>query len=1103
MTGKKNGANKGEIRVWIKKSLVDTAPGSPSPTTPKRRGVRTITSPGLKARLAPQRCKSDDGLSSMSFGTNTTSATSDDDSSVASVPTSLSSNALNAKASLSSPSSTPVDYEWKEGWMTQTEGSQTLTIRVPPTTPGSFKDVVVTLPASKLSDEQSLLTANERQEQAPDDLVTLECFNEPTVVECLSNRYARGQLYTSTGPVLLAVNPFRHLPNLYGDEIMEQYWDRVEQAEEASSSDPLPPHVYAVADSSFRSMMRGIELGLGRKLNVKFDQSILVSGESGAGKTVTTKYLMKYLAALSQRTARFAAGGSRAYLKVRRKKDDATKKRQLPSRVTATPGTFTGIPVSATTTPATPTLTKRNSDLSNAANLNSSSTSGIEARVLQSNPILESFGNARTVRNDNSSRFGKFIEMQFTKTGRLVGTKIETYLLEKVRLVTQSAGERNYHVFYELLSGELTPEELEVFHLSTRSKPTDFKILSSGTYDRRDGVSDRDTFRSLRKAMNIMKIKAEERDDIFSVTAAILHASNLVFIEKAGGEEASLDTQNKHLEPACHLLGVSADGLNEALCFTTITAMGKSIRKKHTLQQAEKGLAALLKATYGALFTFLVDRVNECITYKPGPEENEKMTPVATIGVLDIFGFESFTTNSFEQLCINYCNEALQQQFNTFMLKNEQAEYANEGIDWDFIKFPENQDVLDLIDHRTSGIMSLLDDLCRAPGANDKTFAQELFKMCEGTPRFQAGDKASITPKFSINHYAGPVEYSTIGFVEKNRDDLPRETSDLLMTSKNPFVHKLAEIISATQSTPNPSGKESSKTRAKPTVGGHFRHQVKDLRAKIDATSPHYVRCIKPNDLLVPGKYDAAMVAHQLRCGGILQAVSITRAGFTLHYTHSDFIKRYGLLAPDKKKIFAGASKSDKENCKQLIEKLLPLVEENSGHKESKEKKASNGKTESNAEAAETPIQFGKSKVLLKHHAFEVLEQKLGVIQNRCATRLNTEFRRYLCRVAFVSVRATFRAELESRGETFEHWFKENREIYYRKRDKKAIAIPNIVSQRMAMYQRNASSSFQKSESSVSNSDKKVLSIENPAWIVKDDGAWHRNPNYKDEPADK
>jgi myosin heavy subunit len=764
--------------------------------------------------------------------------------------------------------------------------------------------------------------------------------------------------------------------------------------------------------------------------------------------------------------------------------------------------------------------------------------------VLQSNPILESFGNARTMRNDNSSRFGKFIEIQFTRTGRLVGAQIETYLLEKVRLVTQSLGERNYHIFYEMLSGGMRAEELRNFFVASTATPNDFKMTASGTYDRRDGVSDKDTFRALKTAMKTMKFSTEEQDDVFGTAAALLHASNLTFCDL--DQASSLDPHNVHLEPVCHLLGVEADDLNQALCHFSITAgRDKHVQQNLNVDRAEKGLEALLKATYGALFTFLVNRINDSICFGHHESDSDeeqgdqvppayKEKPSASIGVLDIFGFESFKTNSFEQLCINYCNEALQQQFNAFVLKNEQAEYEREGIEWSFIEFPENQDVIDLIDKRGMGILCILDDQCRAPGTSDRSFALDVYSKCKNQGRFSANRKQTAGLQFCVHHYAGPVEYSTGGFVEKNRDELPKETTELLQHSFNPFIRLLSDIIAsssveqnAVAAPPNKVLRRQESSLGRATVGGQFRRQLKCLREKIDQMSPHYVRCLKPNDELVPNHFDRAAVAEQLRCGGILEAVRVSRAGYSNHYVHEEFLRRYRCLAfndlsprmtqssgrgtpqPRKKwgagsssfvqskgdeSVFTGPNSDAAVSCATLVKSLYRMLlretddndeNENSANTNpppvianpstqakpfmyqastpppawarggsmrgcrsvglppahftspSKTKQASfatwektttdtrppatpdrtrrsftknNGGTTS--ESAKVGIQIGKTKIFLRHKAFESLERLRSQQQSRAAVKLNSIFRTYLARVAYVHVRNAVRKSM-------------------------------------------------------------------------------------------
>lgn len=1002
----------------------------------------------------------------------------------------------------------------------------------------------VILPASALKDGD-IVMANEYQISSssgapicPDDLISLSHLHEPAVVECLQRRYDDDVIYTATGPVLLALNPFQNIRGLYGESTMKRYWDKAEK----NTKEMLPPHVYAIADEAFRSMMRSLEQSLGKHDQQPCDQSILVSGESGAGKTVTTKFVMKYLAALSQRAGSLPEE-KRAHEKVvENKKRANTAAPKVPtSQKPAVPSWVKSSKPSELDSSERSRRSLVSGDgadgFSNVTSL-SGALNSIEAQVLQSNPILESFGNARTMRNDNSSRFGKFIEIQFTQSGRLVGAQIETYLLEKVRLVHQSLGERNYHIFYEMLSGGMSADELQNYFIASTARPDDFKICSSGTYDRRDGVSDKETYRALRAAMQSMNFEPEEQMDVFATSAAILHASNLNFCDM--DHCCSLDGQNVHLEPVCHLFGVSPDDLNQALCHLSITAGKESqVQQNLTLDQAEKGLEALVKATYGALFTYLVTRINDSISFHeedmfdengiPIPEM-EKNRPCASIGVLDIFGFESFKRNSFEQLCINYCNEALQQQFNAFVLKNEQAEYEREGIEWSFIEFPENQDVIDLIDKRGSGILCILDDQCRAPGTSDRSLALDVYNKCKNHDRFSANRKQTAALQFCVHHYAGPVEYSTDGFVEKNRDELPKEATELLRNSLNPFIQFLAQIIETSSSdrSGNSSGDTPHKLRrqestfGRSTVGGQFRRQLKRLREKIDCMSPHYVRCLKPNDELVADNFDRAAVAEQLRCGGILEAVRVARAGYSNHYSHDDFLRRYRCLAwselkpqrpqastngtPQPKKRWGpGAvvaqgdsgemagnpeSLAASTSCKTLVKSLYHMLQSERKEDNNENENTSNtvmvldptassssvatistsyklsspppywvrgggsvrstrttglppapftsasktsrgdsrppatpdtsrrsfaknaGGSNNSSEWAKVGIQIGKTKLFLRHKAFETLERLRGQVLSRAAVKLNSIFRMYLARTAYVHVRNAVRKSM-------------------------------------------------------------------------------------------
>uniref|UniRef100_A0A7S4S8Q1 Myosin motor domain-containing protein n=1 Tax=Ditylum brightwellii TaxID=49249 RepID=A0A7S4S8Q1_9STRA len=825
--------------------------------------------------------------------------------------------------------------------------------------------------------------------QYPDDLITLTHLHEPAVVHCLRRRYQYDKIYTSTGPILLALNPFKHCSSIYSESMMKKYWDRGEKSmlhsASASSSEEkksdehmleeaeLPPHVYSIADNTFRlmiskledsnSMMRSAGRGAATAMQ-GFDQSILVSGESGAGKTVTTKFIMQYLANLSQRSS-------------------DSKKRNVG-------GGRNG-----------KTIERRGSI---------TKTVNIEQQVLKSNPILESFGNARTIRNDNSSRFGKFIEIQFTNTGSLVGASIETYLLEKVRLITQTEGERNYHIFYELLQG-MEEDQLDNYFISDYTAE-DFNMTNkSGTYDRRDGVDDCETYQDLLEAMDTMGFAPEEQKDILAITCAVLHSSNLTF-NSLSADESEIDRENPHLEPVLSLMGFTAENLNRALCYFSIVAGKEKHTRSLPKQKAEKGTEALIKATYGALFTYLVQRINASITLKDeksqrGSRGSSGKTKAATIGVLDIFGFESFKVNSFEQLCINYCNEALQQQFNLFVLKKEQEEYEREGIQWSFISFPENQDVLDLIDKKGSGILNILDDQCRAPGTTDKTFANDIYQKCTGHTRFEANFRQVGARQFGVHHYAGTVEYDTEGFVEKNRDELPKEATELLLSSTNEFVKKLANIISPPTAAPTGGGSRGRKAASagtRVTVGGQFSRQLQELRKKIDLTSPHYVRCLKPNDLLVPDHFDPVNIVDQLRCAGVIEAVRVSRVGYPQRYPHSAFVARYRILGLQALKKAARGSRKVKPVdtlVKSIALQIQSTNSENLDTTEENGQKIKKKDNETDVDLVSVGIQVGKTKVFLRRHAYEVLERLRGVKMSNSAVKLQAAGRRYIAQMEF------------------------------------------------------------------------------------------------------
>ncbi|XP_024384280.1 myosin-1 isoform X2 [Physcomitrium patens] len=654
--------------------------------------------------------------------------------------------------------------------------------------PGVIISVEDTEAVVRTSDRQEirvsatkLLPANPAFLEGVDDLIKLSYLNEPSVLHDLDYRYSKDQIYTKAGPVLIAVNPFKKIP-IYGEDIVQAY----QKAAPASSQ----PHVYMVADSAFGAMMKeGI------------NQSIIISGESGAGKTETAKIAMQYLAALG--------GGS-----------------------------------------------------------------GIEDEILQTNPILEAFGNAKTSRNDNSSRFGKLIDIHFGESGKICGANIQTYLLEKSRVVQQAEGERSYHVFYQLCAG--ADESLRV-RLSLRPAK-EYRYLNQSSCLSIDNVDDAKQFRHLRNAMSVVQICEEEQEQVFELLSAVLWLGNITFCVVEPDNHVVVKDKEA-VEMAATLLHCDAGKLVIALTTRRIRAGGDIIVQRLTLSQATDSRDALAKAIYSYLFDWLVQRVNKSL-------EVGKTLTGRSISILDIYGFESFQRNSFEQLCINYANERLQQHFNRHLFKLEQEEYTSEDIDWTRIEFEDNQECLDLIEKRPVGLLSLLDEECMFPRATDVTLANKLKDHLKRNASF----KGERDKKFRIYHYAGEVLYETDGFLEKNRDLLHADLVEVLRSCDCTMTRQFL----AGQGSQRSNGSEYQKQ----SVAAKFKGQLNKLMQRLEATEPHFIRCIKPNTQQLPNVIDQKLVLQQLRCCGVLEVVRISRSGYPTRHTHNDFANRYAFLLP-------------------------------------------------------------------------------------------------------------------------------------------------------------------------------------------------------------
>ncbi|KAF3326549.1 myosin-15-like protein [Carex littledalei] len=628
-----------------------------------------------------------------------------------------------------------------------------------------------------------------------DDMTKLAYLNEPGVLFNLAQRYSLNEIYTYTGSILIAVNPFTRLPHLYNVHMMEQY-KGVQLGE-------LSPHVFAIADASYRQVMA--------MMHDRRSQSVLVSGESGAGKTETTKLIMQYLT--------FVGG-----------------------RVT---GDFRSV----------------------------------EQQVLESNPLLEAFGNARTVRNDNSSRFGKFVEIQFDRTGRISGAAIRTYLLERSRVVQIMDPERNYHCFYQLCASGKVNQDAEKYKLDN---PRNFHYLNQSKTYELQGISSSEAYQKTRRAMDIVGITLIDQEAIFRTLAAVLHLGNIEF---SPGEEhdSSIikdEKANFHLRMAADLFMVDANLLFTTLSTRTIQTREGSIMKALDCSAASAGRDALAKTVYARLFDWLVENINKSIGQDPDSRFQ--------IGVLDIYGFECFKNNSFEQFCINFANEKLQQHFNEHVFKMEQEEYRREEINWSYIDFVDNQDVLDLIEKKPIGIISLLDEACMLPKSTHGTFTTKLFQNFQSHKRLQKNKFSQAD--FTLSHYAGKVTYQTELFLEKNRDYIVLEYQALLSSSKCPFI---SGLFGLQKEEPSRSSYKFS------SVASRFKQQLQALMETLNSTEPHYIRCIKPSSLNCPQMFENQSVLHQLRCGGVLEAIRISLAGYPTRRTYSEFVDRFGILAQE------------------------------------------------------------------------------------------------------------------------------------------------------------------------------------------------------------
>ncbi|XP_063161645.1 myosin-15 isoform X3 [Candoia aspera] len=642
-----------------------------------------------------------------------------------------------------------------------------------------------------------------------EDMAMLTHLNEASVLHNLYRRYSNWMIYTYSGLFCVTINPYKWLP-VYKTEVVSAY-----KGKRRSES---PPHIFSIADNAYHDMLRNRE-----------NQSMLITGESGAGKTVNTKRVIQYFATV-------AAIG------------EPGKKSQ--------PATKTG--------------------------------GTLEDQIIQANPALEAFGNAKTLRNDNSSRFGKFIRIHFGTTGKLSSADIEIYLLEKSRVIFQQPGERDYHIFYQILSGKKA-ELQDMLLVSTN--PYDYHICSQGVVTV-DNLDDGEELMATDQAMDILGFVADEKYGAYKLTGAIMHFGNMKFKQRPREEQAEADG-TESADKAAYLMGVNSSDMLKGLVHPRVKVGNEYVTKGQNVEQVTYAVGALSKAVYDRMFKWLVTRINKTL--------DTRLPRQFFIGVLDIAGFEIFDYNSFEQLCINFTNEKLQQFFNHHMFVLEQEEYKKEGIEWEFIDFGlDLQACIDLIE-KPLGILSILEEECMFPKATDMTFKAKLYDNHLGkSPNLQKprpDKKRKYEAHFELLHYAGVVPYNIIGWLEKNKDPLNETVVGIFQKSSNKLLASLFEnYVSADI---DHSGEKKRKKGASfQTVSSMHKENLNKLMTNLRSTAPHFVRCIIPNETKTPGAMDPFLVLHQLRCNGVLEGIRICRKGFPNRVIYADFKQRYRILNP-------------------------------------------------------------------------------------------------------------------------------------------------------------------------------------------------------------
>ncbi|KAM4692603.1 LOW QUALITY PROTEIN: myosin-4-like [Rhinophrynus dorsalis] len=739
----------------------------------------------------------------------------------------------------------------------KTEGGQTLTVK-----------------------DDQIFPMNPPKFDKIEDMAMMTHLNEPSVLYNLKERYAAWMIYTYSGLFCVTVNPYKWLP-VYNPEVVNAY--RGKKRQEA------PPHIFSISDNAYQFMLTDRE-----------NQSILITGESGAGKTVNTKRVIQYFATI-------AAAGDK-------KKEEASKNK----------GT-------------------------------------LEDQIIQANPLLEAFGNAKTVRNDNSSRFVSSVFTNIRIKHKSLNLNELAYLLEKSRVTFQLKAERSYHIFYQIMSNK-KPELIEMLLITTN--PYDYPFVSQGEIAVAS-IDDTEELMATDSAIDILGFTPDEKTAIYKLTGAVLHYGNMRFKQKQREEQAEPDG-TEVADKAAYLMNLNSADLLKALCFPRVKVGNEYVTKGQTVQQVYNAVGALGKAVYEKMFLWMVARINEQL--------DTKQPRQFFIGVLDIAGFEIFDFNSLEQLCINFTNEKLQQFFNHHMFVLEQEEYKKEGIEWEFIDFGMDLAACIELIEKPMGIFSILEEECMFPKATDVSFKNKLYDQHLGkSNNFQKPKpaKGKAEAHFSLIHYAGTVDYNITGWLDKNKDPLNETVIGLYQKSS---MKTLAYLFSSYAAAEAEGAKKGGKKKGSSfqTVSALFRENLNKLMSNLRTTHPHFVRCIIPNETKTPGAMEHELVLHQLRCNGVLEGIRICRKGFPSRILYGDFKQRYKILNA------SAIPEGQFIDSKKASEKLLGSID-----------------------VDHTQYRFGHTKVFFKAGLLGTLEEMRDDRLAQVMTRTQARCRGYLMRVEF------------------------------------------------------------------------------------------------------